>query len=72
MRIIPDAKRIFRKAWSIRLALLIGALNGLYGAFDALQAFIPPVAFVSINMVLSMACIGSRLIYQKGAHDEQD
>lgn len=75
MVLIQDAKLVFQYAWSIRVALLIAALNGLYGAFDVLKDLIPAWLFITLNILLSMACIGVRVLDQtktKGDTNEPD
>lgn len=67
---LPEWKRILKRAWSIRIALLLGALNGLYGAFDVFKDLMPPYAFLALNMALSIAVVAGRLTKQKGVSDE--
>lgn len=68
--LIPDWKRVLKKAWSIRLMLLAGLLSGLEMllpfAEDWLHAHdvIPKGAFAFFAFVITMAAVVARLYAQ--------
>lgn len=68
LRLLPDWKRILRKAWSIRL---IGIAAVLTGAEAVLSAFgtdwipVPMWGRMTLIFVVMMAAFGLRLIAQK-------
>lgn len=66
MRLIDDWRALFLQLWSIRLALLLAALSGLYAAWPAFQDVLPPIPFAIVSMVLSMVIVGARITKQKG------
>jgi hypothetical protein len=72
--LINDAKRVWHRLWSVRLALLAALL----GAVDVAMPFVAPerasLPFAALSVVVSLAAALSRLIVQRKLHatGEQD
>lgn len=66
---IQDWKRKFMRLWSIRVALLWGAVCGLYAAWPAFMEVLPPPVFAGISVLMSMAIVGARLTKQPGVDE---
>lgn len=66
---IQDWKRKFMRLWSIRIALLWGAVCGLYAAWPAFMEIIPAPLFAAISVLMSMAIVGARLTKQPGVDE---
>jgi uncharacterized membrane protein len=75
MNLIPDWKRVLRKAWSLRLMLLAGLLTGCEAVINVAGADWLPVPKWA-RMVVILAVIGGafvlRLVAQKGMRDAED
>jgi uncharacterized membrane protein len=73
MNLIPDWKRVLRKAWSLRLMLLAGLLTGCEAVINVVGADWLPVPKWA-RMVVILAVIGGafvlRLVAQKGMRDD--
>lgn len=65
-RLIADWGKEIRRLWSIRVALFWGAMQGIYSAWPAAQALVPPLVFITVSMVMSAAIVGARLMKQDG------
>jgi len=66
-KLIPDWKRVLRRAWSIRLMLLAGLLSGLEAILPIVMDFVPwPrwVASTVISLVVGLAFV-TRLMAQQ-------
>lgn len=66
-KLIPDWKRVLRRAWSIRLMLLAGLLSGLEAILPIVMDAVPwPrwVASAIISTVVGLAFV-TRLMAQK-------
>lgn len=70
-RLLPDWKRIVRRAWSVRLMLLAGALSGLEVVLPALMEVVPWSRAVSSAVVglVVMGAFVTRLLAQKDDND---
>lgn len=67
MRLIDDWWNEAKRLWSIRIALLWGAVCGLYAAWPAFQDMLHPILFAAISMIIAMAIVAARLTHQPGA-----
>lgn len=67
MKLIDEWRTQFLKLWSIRVALIFGALNGAMLGLAALVTVIDPWWFLALNIVGWTVLIGARLLKQPGA-----
>jgi hypothetical protein len=65
--LIDDWRRGLWRLWSIRVALLWGAVCGLYAALPVFQDHLRPVQFALVSVVMCMAIAGARVLKQPGA-----
>jgi len=68
--LIDDARRVLRRAWSVRLMVAAAALSGLEVAISAVQALqvalpIAPGIFAGLAGLVSVAAFVARFIAQK-------
>jgi hypothetical protein len=61
----PDWRRIFRKAWSVRLMIIAGLLTGVETVLPMFMDVIPHSLFSGLNFVFVSAALVARLIAQK-------
>lgn len=69
--LVPNWRAVLRRAWSIRLLIIAGALSGLEVAlplfgFDV----IPAGTFAALSGLVTMAAFIARLLAQKGITNE--
>lgn len=73
MKLLPDWRRVVRKAWSVRLMLLAGLLTGCEAVINMVGADVLPgpqwVRGLLVLVVIGAAFV-SRLMAQKEAGDE--
>lgn len=67
---IPDWKRIARKAWSVRLAVLSGLLSAIEFALPYIAPQQPSRRFAAAAAVVALAAAIARLVAQPRLHDE--
>ncbi|WP_247997415.1 hypothetical protein [Brucella tritici] len=67
MQLVPDWRRVLRKAWSVRLILLAGILTGIEAVLPLLgDTFpIPSGAFALLTFFVVVAAFVMRLVSQK-------
>lgn len=65
MKMIPEWRRIIKRAWSIRLMLIAGLLSGLEVALPFFADSMPRGVFAAASGVTVMAAFVARLIAQK-------
>jgi hypothetical protein len=65
MNLIPDWKRVLRKAWSLRLMLLAAVLSGVEVVLPFFTAAVPPGVFAAVSFVVVAAAFMARLTVQK-------
>lgn len=70
MQMRSDWKRILRKAWSIRLLLLAGALSAVEVALPYFSDAMPRGAFAALSGLSVGGAFIARLIAQKDLSDE--
>jgi hypothetical protein len=68
MRLIPEWKRLLRRAWSIRLNLGAALLSAADTAWQTYTTGQPPIVAV-ITMVVSLSAAVARLVAQPKLHD---
>lgn len=70
MKLIPNARRVFWRAWSVRVSFAIAAINGALIGFSAFDDLVPPEWFLAINVIGPVAVVALRLMDQ-GLADEE-
>ena len=65
LRLIPHARRAWRRLWSIRLALLAAAVQGAAMFWVAFEDSMPPLWFFAIGVFLTVLVVPARLIKQR-------
>ncbi len=70
MKLIPEWRRVLRKAWSVRLNLLAVALTGATAALPAFMGIIPPMWLLALFTVVPLAAAVARLVDQPKMRDE--
>lgn len=70
MNLVPDWKKIIRKAWSIRLMVLAGLLTGCEVILPLYIDAIPRNVFAALTMVAIVGGMLMRVVAQKGMRDE--
>lgn len=67
MRLIENWRDEVKRLWSLRLALVLFAINGLYIALPAWFGILPPWVISLLAMGFALAIGVARLIKQPGA-----
>ncbi len=69
--LVTNWRAVLKRAWSVRLMLLAGALSGLEFALPYLDSFvpIPPRLFAALSGLTVGAAFVARLVAQKGIAD---
>lgn len=70
MKLIPEWRRVLRRAWSVRLALLSAAASGASACWFVFADKVPPVWFLFVGSVLSVLAIIGRVLDQGISHDD--
>lgn len=69
MKLIPEWRRLVRKAWSIRLMVLAGALTGAEMALPLFSDAFPRNVFLVLSMITCVAGLVARLVAQPKLRD---
>jgi hypothetical protein len=72
MRLIPHARRAWRRLWSIRLAMVAAFVQGCAMFWVAFEDSVPPLWFFAIGVMLTVAVVPARLIKQKRVRDDDE
>lgn len=70
MELIPDWKRVLKKAWSVRFLALAGVLTGCEFLLPLYVDAIPRGVFAFLIMVVSIAGIVARVVSQAAFKEE--
>jgi len=70
-KLIPNARRVARKSWALRLAVLSAVLSGAEVAVGILAASAPSRVLAAAAGVVAVASAVARLIQQQGMTDGQ-
>ncbi|MDF1606944.1 hypothetical protein PZ897_02005 [Hoeflea sp. YIM 152468] len=72
MTLLPDWRRVLRRAWSVRLMILAAVLSGAEVALPFLDGLleIAPGVFAALSALTTAAAFAARLIAQKDDDDE--
>lgn len=68
--LVPEWKKILKKAWSVRLIAAAGLLQGLEMILPLFVHSMPKGVFASLAIPVTAAAFASRVIAQKGFQDE--
>jgi membrane protein YdbS with pleckstrin-like domain len=71
MTLLPDWKRVARKAWSVRLGLLAALLGAAEVGIQLFAVSRPTPYLAMAAAVLSLAASIARLVAQPRMHDER-
>ena len=69
MKLVPHAKRILWRAWSVRASLALAVINGFLVGFAAFVDIVPPEWFLGVNVIGPVLVVFLRLLDQ-GLADE--
>ena len=71
MRLIEDWRKVLRKAWSIRLIVLAGALSGLEIVLPMFSDVVPRNLFAVLTMAVAIGAAVARLTAQPKMRGEE-
>ena len=72
MRLVENWRLLLRRAWSVRLMLLAGALSGTEVVFPLVCAdVLPSGVFACLSFAVTASAIVARLVAQNGVYREQ-
>ena len=63
--LIPDWKRVLRKAWSVRLMAVASILSGCEAVLPYTEAVLPRGTFALLSFVIVTLALFARFIAQK-------
>ena len=69
MKLIPHARRIAHRLWSVRVALLAAFFQGAAMFWIAFEGALPPLWFFGIGVALTIAVVPARLLRQDDVDD---
>lgn len=69
MRLLPDWKKILKKAWSIRLIALAGLLSGCELVLPMYSDVIPRGVFAALTVIVAPIAMVARVVAQKKKMD---
>lgn len=70
MTLLPDWKRILKKAWSVRLMALASILSGCEAVLPYAEFILPRGSFAAVSFVIVTAALLSRFVVQKSMSDD--
>ena len=68
--LLPDWKRILKKAWSVRLMALASILSGCEAVLPYAEFVMPRGSFAAVSFVIVTAALLSRFVVQKSMSDD--
>lgn len=71
MTLIPDWRKVLRKAWSVRLALLAAALGGVEIALPLFSDAVPRHVFLGLSVLVTMGAAVARIVAQPKMRGER-
>lgn len=71
MRLAQDWRRIAKKAWSFRLALLAGALGGVEIALPLFSESFPKHVFLGLSVMTTVGAAVARIVAQPKMQNEK-
>lgn len=69
MKVIPNAKGVLRKAWSVRLGIVAGIFSGAEIIVPLFVDVIPRATFAVLSFVTVMGAVVARFVAQPRMHD---
>jgi len=69
-KLIPDYKKVLRKAWSIRLMVLAGFLSGVEVVLSFTDVGLPLPYFAALSGLVTMAAFVTRLLAQSSMNED--
>ena len=70
MNLVPNWKRVLRRAWSVKFSLLATTLTGLAAALPAVMDMVPPTWFLLLCTLVPLAAAVARLVDQPRMRDD--
>lgn len=70
MTLLPDWRRILRRAWSMRLMLLAGLLSGAEAILPLFVDALPRGMFAAATLMVIPAAMVARVVAQQELRDE--
>lgn len=70
MELLPDWKRIARRAWSIRLSIIAAMLSGAEVVLPLFIDVLPRNLFASLSFVAVVGAAVARVVSQPRMHEE--
>ena len=70
MTLLPDWKRIAKKAWSVRLMALASVLSGCEAILPYAEFILPRGSFALVSFVIVTAALLARFVVQKDLSDD--
>lgn len=70
MTLIPDVKRVLRKAWSIRLVVLASVLSGCEVVMPFFVDTLPRNVFTGLAFAATVGAGIARVVAQEGVHND--
>ena len=70
MTLLPDWKRILKKAWSVRLMALASILSGCEAVLPYAEFILPRGSFAAVSFVIVTAALLSRFVVQKSMSND--
>lgn len=70
MALASDWRVILKRAWSVRLIILAGALSGVEVALPLFSDSVPRGLFTFLSAVASIFALWARIVAQKGLENE--
>lgn len=71
MRLLPDWRAVAKRAWSVRLNLLIATLDGSMLGMMAFYDVVPGPYYMGLSIALALAACLARLLQQPALHKDQ-
>lgn len=68
MKLIPDARKVARSAWSVRFAALSAAFSALELALPYLTGIVPAKTMAALALVAGIGSAVARVIAQPAMH----
>lgn len=70
MKLIHEWRKIIRKAWSFRLALIAAALGGVEMALPLFSDAVPRNVFLSLSILTTVGAAMARIVAQPKMQDD--
>jgi len=70
MKLIDEWRKIIRKAWSFRLALIAAALGGVEMALPLFSDAVPRHVFLSLSILTTVGAALARIVAQPKMQDD--